>query len=719
MCYTNNMSYYNFFIKYFRPYGSQLTIVLLLLIMEAIFFSGASFSIKFILEALSNNNWSLLKIIITILILGGFLVVAFGVIRNYFYSRVAANATENIRKDIFKRISLLPMIFFIKGKQDSIRTSFDDTNVIGEFISVFGSGFISALLILIFNFILLIFLNWQMAILGILMIPLIFIGPQQISLLYIKQNELHHAKENIVKSDIRSNLALQSVIREFTLNNHMKNIFTVHIKELTEKFFLSRFYLNFVNLWGTNVTLLLELIILSVGVYAVYRKYLTIADLVAFQFVFSTLIMSATRIAYNFSALFNGISATKRVILFLRQTKSEKKDNVDLITKNDFLNNIIFDQIYFSYEKEYIILKNINITIAKGETIAFVGASGSGKSTLLLLLMQFCEPTLGKITLDEINFNHISEDSIHHLISYVSQEPQLFNISIRENIRYGKLDATQNEIEQAAKLAEIHDKIMEMPNGYDTPAGEGGKNLSSGEKQRIAIARAIIRKPAILLLDEITSALDPATEAHINQTMELLTKTCTSISVTHRLDSATHANKIFVVNHGEIVEQGTHYELMNKKGLYKTLWDKQHGFILKVQKSEAEITVERLRMLPIFSQLSDDLLKKICPLFKTVVIDENNIVIKEGEKGDLFYIIVYGKVKVRKKNRQFILEDGDHFGEIALMKEIPRTATIQTMVKSYFLVLHRDDFIHLLNDAPLFKSKVEKIIALRMKNELE
>jgi ATP-binding cassette subfamily B protein len=238
--------------------------------------------------------------------------------------------------------------------------------------------------------------------------------------------------------------------------------------------------------------------------------------------------------------------------------------------------DISFERVTFQYEgSETPVLDNFSLKLNVGKTIAVVGPSGSGKSTLLNLILRLYVPDEGRITIDGVDIRKVTRESLRQSMAVVFQENMLFNMSIRENIRLGKEGATDKEVEEAARKAEIHRYIMSLPQKYDTQVGERGDTLSGGQRQRVAIARAIVRDPSILLLDEATSALDQTTEAAINKTLMKLAKGRTMIFSTHRLASVVDMDEIIVISGGKAIERGSHAQLLAANGMYRKLWDDQ------------------------------------------------------------------------------------------------------------------------------------------------
>lgn len=289
--------------------------------------------------------------------------------------------------------------------------------------------------------------------------------------------------------------------------------------------------------------------------------------------IFSQVMRPAKAISESFSQLHAGLAAGERVLAVI-----DERDTFDPIANpveiHQFRKGIAFDQVSFAYGENRV-LKDVSFELPLGKTIALVGPSGGGKSTLMDMIPRFIRPSLGKVTIDGMDINKVSASSLYSLIGMVNQEAILFHDSIRNNIAFGKPDASQEEIEQAAKIANAHEFILDTPQGYESIIGERGAKLSGGQRQRICIARAVLQNPPILLLDEATSALDTESEQLVQVALQRLMQNRTTLVIAHRLSTIQKADRILVIQHGEIVEQGTHFELLFQEGLYSRLIEKQ------------------------------------------------------------------------------------------------------------------------------------------------
>ena len=315
---------------------------------------------------------------------------------------------------------------------------------------------------------------------------------------------------------------------------------------------------------------LLSLTVLAVGGYFIMKGKMTLPDLVAANLFVAGFVAPVKKLNNFVEQFVTGMAGFNRFLEIMR-TEPEPEDAPDAVEILSARGNISFKNVSFSYTSDFPILSGVNLDIRAGEKFALVGASGGGKSTICNLIPRFYEITGGEISLDGIDIKRIKKSSLRAQIGIVQQDVFLFAGTIRENIAYGKPNATDAEIEQAARRAEIHDDIMKMPNGYDSVVGERGIKLSGGQKQRVSIARCFLKNPPILILDEATSALDTATEIKIQHSFDELAKGRTTLVIAHRLSTIKNADKIAVVTDHGIAEQGTHDELMAKQGEYYKL----------------------------------------------------------------------------------------------------------------------------------------------------
>lgn len=311
--------------------------------------------------------------------------------------------------------------------------------------------------------------------------------------------------------------------------------------------------------------------ILVYGGFLVFDKEtsLTAANFITYIAVFSQLLRPAKAISDSFSNINQGLAAGERV-LELIDTDSIVKDSEKTVEVTDFKHSINFHDVDFYYGAKQI-LNHISLNIERGKTVALVGPSGGGKSTLLDLIPRFADPNNGKITIDNIDIKDISQNSLRNLMGIVNQESILFNDSIFNNIVFGRVGFTQQQVEEAAKIAHAHEFILKTDEGYETNIGDRGIKLSGGQKQRICIARAVLGNPPIMLLDEATSALDTESEKLVQQAIDHLMENRTTIVIAHRLSTIQNADEIIVLDGGEIIETGSHEQLMKKGGLYQKL----------------------------------------------------------------------------------------------------------------------------------------------------
>jgi subfamily B ATP-binding cassette protein MsbA len=321
---------------------------------------------------------------------------------------------------------------------------------------------------------------------------------------------------------------------------------------------------------------LMVLCILLYGGYLILIEHsgnLGAASFITYIAIFSQVMRPAKAISDSFSNIHSGIAAGERVLALIDE-KPLIVDAPNAVALKDFNESIEFKDITFAYQDKTV-LSDVNLTVPKGKTVALVGPSGGGKSTLMDLIPRFMEPQSGAILVDGKKINEVTANSLRALMGIVNQESILFNDSIFNNIAFGKTDATLQEVEAAARIANAHNFITETDNGYETNIGDRGTKLSGGQRQRICIARAVLNNPPIMLLDEATSALDTESEKLVQDALNNLMKNRTSLIIAHRLSTIQNADIILVLENGKIIEQGNHQQLLAANGLYKRLIDMQ------------------------------------------------------------------------------------------------------------------------------------------------
>lgn len=315
----------------------------------------------------------------------------------------------------------------------------------------------------------------------------------------------------------------------------------------------------------------------AVSILAMYRISTgtsSVGSFVALQNYWETITMPLYNLGWSYRTISSNMIDAER-LMQLFETEIKVRDSPNAYSLDASKGGIVFEDVKFAYEGRGETLSNLNLEARPGQTIAFVGETGSGKSTIFKLLMRFYDISSGKITIDGQNVADVSLSSLRDVFGFVPQDSVLFNMTILDNVRYGRLDATLEEVHEACRAACIHDKIMSFPGGYLSKVGERGVKLSGGERQRIAIARVLLRNPQIVLLDEATSAMDSQTEAKIQKALRRLVKGRTALVIAHRLSTIVEADKILVLDGGKIIEQGTHQELLQADGRYLQLWAKQ------------------------------------------------------------------------------------------------------------------------------------------------
>lgn len=568
---------YRFTWPVLRNYKRWMVFVGIGLFIETLFNVIMPLSLKYLIDdALGEEDFQALYVILSVLAGAGILTSIVAVWYELWDARLAAATISDVRARLFDHLQNLPASFFGRTKRGEIlsRFSVDMAGYEGAVKSVANSALLP-FLELIAGIGLMIWLNWQLAVVALLVFPMTLIGPRILTPKAVQANYEQKVNEAAILGMVQENIATQFVVKAFALQRKAFGWFTFRNLSARRSIADAGFLSTMVERTVTVSVLLLHLVVLAIGAYLATKGQITIGTFVTFESAF-------WEISYNIAHIMHFIPvaiSSAAAVQHMQEMLDEPTGHIDRPGAPELpriTHDITFERVSFAYEgSETKVLDGLTLKLDVGKNIAIVGPSGSGKSTLLNLILRLYEPTEGRVTIDGVDTRKVTRESLRRSMAVVFQENMLFNMSIRENIRLGKQDATDQEVVEAAKKAEIHRHIMSLPQKYDTLVGERGDTLSGGQRQRIAIARAMVRNPAVLLLDEATSALDQTTEAAINRTLLNVAQGRTMIWSTHRLSSVVEMDEIIVVSGGRVIERGSHEELLEENGVYRHLWDDQ------------------------------------------------------------------------------------------------------------------------------------------------
>jgi subfamily B ATP-binding cassette protein MsbA len=519
----------------------------------------------------------LLRICI-IIVIAFFLKNVFGYLQGNFMTYVEFAAMKDLRDEAYTHLHKLPMSYFKKERVGNLISRFtNDVTIIQSSISATFSNLIKEpLTILVFLFIA-ISISWQLTLFAFLILPFSMSIIAWIGFKLRRQTSKLQSKLADITSVLQETISGVKVVKAFGMEDYENKRFM----DETRSFFKLVLRIVFVRNASSPLTEVLSVI---VGAFIIYyggllvieKNTLSASQFLGFLFAIFQLMPPIKELSSVNNRIQEASAAADRIFEIL-DTQPSIKDSTNAIELNYFKSKLEFKNVSFKYEdSEDWVLNNVSFTANKGEIIAFVGPSGGGKSTLVDLIPRFYDPTSGEILIDGIDIKNFTLKSLRAKMGIVTQETFLFNTTIRENIAYGISDCLDDKIIEAARTANAHYFILEMPKGYDTIIGERGVKLSGGQRQRLTIARALLKNPEIMIFDEATSALDNESEILVQEAIERLMQNRTTFVIAHRLSTIRNATKIIVLDKGEIVQVGNHEELILQEGkLYKKLYEMQ------------------------------------------------------------------------------------------------------------------------------------------------
>jgi subfamily B ATP-binding cassette protein MsbA len=555
-----------------RPYRRRLLAALVLTSLGTLVALVVPLGLRELVDAVfQEGNRTLLHQLTVALILLFLLRAAVSFGGNYLLGWTGERVVADLRKRVYRHLHRQSLRFFSNHRTGDLTSRL--TNDVGSVRSAVTdalSNLLTQSLSLLGSVALMVVLNWRLSLIIFLVVPAVtgfavYFGRKVRQLARRIQDRL--ADTTAVAEEA---ISAMRVVKAFARSGYEVGRYEDAVEEL---FGTSRRRVLISSLFTASVGLLFFAALVGIFWYGgmeVLAGRLTEGDLVAFIFYAFNIARSVGGMSRLYSTFNSAAGATERLFELL-DTAPDLQDAPDAVVLDDVQGRVAFEDVTFAYDAGHPVLHDIHLEVESGETVALVGPSGAGKSTLVSLIPRFYDPQAGRVTVDGHDLRQVTRQSLREHIAAVAQEVHLFNASIRENIRYGQLDADDAAVEEAARAANAHDFIVDLPDGYDAAVGERGVKLSGGQRQRVAIARALLRDARLLLLDEATSSLDSASEALVQEALERLMAGRTTFIIAHRLSTVQAADRIVVLDEGRIVQTGTHDALVQRDGLYRDL----------------------------------------------------------------------------------------------------------------------------------------------------
>ena len=504
------------------------------------------------------------------------IVYVLGVLANYFQAKIkltiAQKALVKLREDLFTKMQKLPVRFYDTNNNGDLMSRFtNDVDTVGQMLSSTLVQLFAGALSLVGTLALMLYTNIWLTIITLIMIPLMMKAGGFVAGRSQKYFSAQQSALGAVNGYIEETITGQKVVKVFCHEKIAEEEFGYLNDELKKNQIRAQFFGGIMGPVMGNLSQVNYALTACVGGLLCVLKGFDVGGLTVFLNFSRQFSRPINELSMQVSTIFSALAGAERVFAVMDE-EPEPEDDKDAAVLNPMEGHVILDHVTFGYNPDKVILNDISLYAKPGQKIAFVGSTGAGKTTITNLINRFYDIQSGSITIDGVNIRHINRDNLRSNIAMVLQDTHLFTGTVRENIRYGRLDATDEEVIEAAKTASAHSFIMRLPKGYDTMLEGDGSNLSQGQRQLLNIARAAISKAPVLILDEATSSVDTRTEKHIEHGMDRLMTNRTTFVIAHRLSTVRNANAIMVLENGRIIERGDHDELLAMKGRYYELY---------------------------------------------------------------------------------------------------------------------------------------------------
>ena len=577
-------------LKYLKPYWLQLIFVFAIIILSSVLgLLPSLITARIIDEAILGKDFALLIQLAILAIITLAVSNIVGVLESYINSWVSQRIVYDMKNEMFQHLQKMPHSFFTSEKQGDIITRMNsDISGVATVISSILTNIISNVCTVITTIVALFNIDAKLSLIGILVIPLLVLptksaGKNRWQLLSKSREKMDELNDVINESlSVSGSLLIKLFTQEETINKKFdainKEVVALSVKESRAGSWFRVVMGIFTNLG--------PLLIYLAGGYLIIKMNdtaITVGTITATVNMINRLYRPVESLLNVSVDLTRSMALFTRIFSYLDMDPQVKNKKIVLKPSFDKKTEIEYENVEFYYSPEVPLIKNLSFFVPSGKMYAIVGPSGSGKSTVVNLLPRLYDVKDGAVKINGFDVRDIELGYLRSNIGMVTQEAYMFNGTIKENLLFAKADATMEEIENACKIANIHDFITKQPQGYDTPVGNRGLKLSGGEKQRLSIARVILKDPRILILDEATSALDSISESSIQNALDVLMKGRTSIVIAHRLSTILQADKILVISGGKIVEQGEHEELIAMNGVYKQLYETQFRKVISME----------------------------------------------------------------------------------------------------------------------------------------
>ena len=504
------------------------------------------------------------------------IIYAMTILTTYLQARImmliSQSAIEKIRSDLFLKLQKLPVKYFDNHPTGEIMSRFvNDVDSLDNMLNNSLTSIVSGVVSLIGTFVFMVTTNIYLTLVTVLFIPIFALGGAAIAKRSRKYYGAQQAALGATNGYIEEIVTGQKVVKVFNHEDDCVEEFTALSEDLRDKQFKSQFFGGIMGPIMGNTSQISYAVTIGIGGALMCYGKLDPGALTVFAGYSKQFSMPINNLSMQASNIFSALAGAERVFAIMDEMP-EPLDTADASDMVDMRGDVVFENVTFGYNPDRVILKNLTLYAHPGQKIAFVGSTGAGKTTVTNLLSRFYDIESGTITIDGVSIKDIKRDALRSHIAMVLQDTHLFTGTVMENIRYGRLDATDEEVIAAAKVASAHHFIMRLSDGYDTMLEGDGANLSQGQRQLLNIARAALSKAPILVLDEATSSVDTRTERHIEKGMDRLMKSRTTFVIAHRLSTVRNSNAIMVLEAGEIIERGTHEQLLEMKGRYYELY---------------------------------------------------------------------------------------------------------------------------------------------------